>query len=120
MKKLFFLLVLIGLCCNFAMSKEEITYPKPVVISFFAKNCDECEQMKTLHDGGKEAFGDKIDFVEIDFDSDDCDIIKLKNKYNIKTAPTTIFLNAQYRITKKNTGLINPKNYLKQITSILK
>lgn len=119
MKKILFTLFLIFGINIFASAKNEIIYPKPVVVSFYSDNCEECKQLSVTKEGSKEAFGDIVDFIDIDFDDEDYDYQKLKLKYNITKAPTTLFINSKYKITKKNTGSIPPKNYLKQLEAIM-
>ena len=119
MKKILFVFLLIFGVSIYASAESYNDYPKPVVVSFFSKNCEECRQLSVIADGAKDAFSENIDFVDIDFDDEDCDIEKLKNRYNITSAPTTLFINSQSKITKKTAGYIPPKMYLKQLEAIM-
>ena len=97
----------------------ETVYPKPAVITFYKKNCETCEQMDSVKKEIMEEYESKVDFAKIDMDIEDCDFDILKQRYNIKSAPTTLFLNSQYGITKKTAGYITSKQYKKQIESII-
>ena len=100
-------------------STAENVYTKPVVVTFYRNNCEECEQMNELRKNFIEQYKDKAYFVRINMDVEDCDYEKLARKYNITSAPVTLFLNAQYGITKKTAGVIPEKLYKKQIEAIL-
>ena len=119
MKNLILTMALLFGSAVFVFAKDNITYPKPVVVSFYGRNCEECKALSVIKDGAKDAFQDDIDFVEINFDEDDCDIDNLKSKYNVTKIPTTLFLNSKYKITKKNAGYIPPNVYLKQMEAIM-
>ena len=119
MKKLFFIILFLFCFNAFAVAKQEVQFPKPVVVSLYSKNCEECEQLNIIKEGAKEAFGENVDFVDIDFDDEDCDFYNFKLRYNINKAPTTMFINSKYKITKKNTGYIPPKTFLKQLEAIM-
>ena len=115
-------IIFLSLIVNFGLisaanSKEKV-YPKPVVVTFYEKSCDTCKEMDILKESAKDVFGDEVDFVDIDFSDDDPNITALKKRYNIQSAPTTLFLNAKYRITKKASGYIHPKAYLEKIEAI--
>ena len=53
MKKILFTLFLIFGINIFASAKNEIIYPKPVVVSFYSDNCEECKQLSVTKEGSK-------------------------------------------------------------------
>ena len=97
----------------------ENVYPKPAVITFYQKNCEECNQLDIVKKEVMAEYEQKVNFAKIDINFEDCDFDMLKQRYNIKSAPTTLFLNSQYGITKKTTGFIPKKQYIKQIEAII-
>lgn len=103
---------------QYAFAQKEVFIPKPVVVTFYQKDCEECDNLNVIKQKMIEEYGKDINFVKINFLDDDCDLEKLKEKYNIKSAPTTLFLNAKYGITKKTAGYIPEKLYRKQIEAI--
>ena len=52
-------------------------------------------------------------------DSEDCDYLSLQAKYNVKKAPTTLFLNPNTNLTKKISEYIPRELYLKYIKQVM-
>lgn len=120
MKKLVLLLIIFLSTTIYANSSEkQKIFPKPVVVSFYSKDCEECELVKLVQIQNQFEFKNDVDFVEFDFDDEDCDYIALKKRYNITTAPTTLFISAEKGVTKKVSGYLPYKMYQKTIRSIL-
>lgn len=119
LKNIVVILLLVLSSNLFAQAKKQQEYPKPQVINFYKKDCKECSQLNSMRKNIDSTYTDKIEFTNIDVDIDDCDYIRLQNKYNINEVPTTVFLNAEFRLTKKVTGYIPQKLYLKNIKSII-
>lgn len=112
---LVFSLIIISQC---AFAQKEVFIPKPVVVTFYQKDCEDCDNLNIIKQKMIEEYGKDINFVKINFQDDDCDLERLKEKYNITSAPTTLFINAKYGVTKKTAGYIPEKLYRKQIEAI--
>ena len=119
MKKLLIFMICIILFCPSAFCKDEQAIHKPFVVTFYQKDCEECNELNEVKQTIMKEYDEKVDFVKIDFDYEDCDFEKLKSKYNIKTAPTTLFINIDQNITKKKEGFISYKEYKNKINAIL-
>ena len=117
MKKYFGLLAILFLINTSVCAKT--VYPKPAVITFYQKDCEACEQLNLVKQEAMEEYDGKVDFAKININVEDCDFDALMKRYNITSAPTTLFLNSQYGITKKTTGYIPKKLYIKQIEAIV-
>ena len=99
MKKLVLLLIIFLSTTIYANSSEkQKIFPKPVVVSFYSKDCEECELVKLVQ-------------IQNQFE--------FKKRYNITTAPTTLFISAEKGVTKKVSGYLPYKMYQKTIRSIL-
>ena len=119
MKKFILLLFICLISALSAYSVQKNDFPKPVVVSFFSDDCDECELVKMVQVQNQIEFGKDVDFIEINFDDEDCDYTALKKRYNITKAPTTLFIGPQAAVTKKVAGYMPYKIYQKTIQSIL-
>ena len=123
MKKLLITLICLISICTPAFSKkgaknlEQIH--KPFVVTFFKADCDECNALEITKDDIIEEYNKKVDFIKIDINYEDCDFNRLKAKYNIKTAPTNLFINIDKGITKKKEGFIPYSEYKNKIKAIL-
>lgn len=119
MKKLLISLFCIFTFCLPAFSKKETPVHKPSVITFYQKDCEECDALEEVKQEIMKEYNKNIDFVKIDFDYEDCDFQRLKAKYNIRKAPVTLFINIDEGITKKKEGFISYKEYQSKIKAIL-
>ena len=121
MKKLIITLICILSICTPAFSKNkkyEQTH-KPFVVTFFKPDCDECNALDMTKEDIMAEYGKKVDFIKLDINYDDCDFKRLRAKYNIRTAPTTLFINIDKGITKKKEGFISYSEYKNKIKAIL-
>ena len=121
MKKLIITLFCLLFICSPAFSKnskQEKTH-KPFVVTFFKADCDECNALEMVKEDIISEYGKKVNFVKLDINYDDCDFRRLRAKYNIKTAPTTLFINIDKGITKKKEGFISYSEYKNKIKAIL-
>lgn len=123
MKKLLITLICILSICAPAFSKKESSKAeqahKPFIVTFYKNDCDECNALEMTKEDIMQEYGKKIDFIKLDFNYDDCDFKKLKAKYNVKTVPTTLFINIDKGITKKKEGFISYKEYKSKVKAIL-
>ena len=119
MKKLLLVLFCTILVCTPAFSKKTETVKKPFVVTFYKNDCEECEALNEVKQEIMQEYKGKVDFVKINFESDDYDFKRLKARYNIRTAPATIFVNIDKGITKKKDGYISFKEYESKIKAIL-
>ena len=119
MKKVIILFAVIFSSVLTAVSKEYTVFPKPVIVTFYSKDCDECDLIELVKVENRIEYDKNIDFIDIDLDDDDCDFNTLKKRYNITKAPTTLFIGAQKGVTKKVTGYLPFKFYQKNIESII-
>ena len=119
MKKILILLIAIFTFNIIAFAKEETIYPKPLVVTFSSKDCEECDLVELVKVQSQIEYKNTVDYVDIDFDDDDCDYVALKNRYNITKSPTTLFIGAQKGVTKKVSGYLPFKLYQKNVQSIL-
>lgn len=116
MKKLYVLLILLMIVTMPVFAKKLVIYPNPAIVTFCEKS-QECDVHNQIKEEIKKEYGWQIDFVDIDFNDEDFD--DLKERYNIISAPTTLFLNTETLVTKKITGIIPLKIYEKNTKSIL-
>ena len=121
MKKFIITLICILSVCTPAFSKNSKTGQahKPFVVTFFKADCDECNALEMTKEDIMEEYGKKVDFIKLDINYDDCDFKRLRAKYNIRTAPTTLFVNIDEGITKKKEGFIPYSEYKSKIKAIL-
>ena len=121
MKKLIITLICILSICTPAFSKNQKAAQKhkPFVVTFFKADCDECNALEMTKEDIMDEYGKKVDFIKLDINYDDCDFKRLRLKYNIKTAPTTLFVNIDEGITKKKEGFIPYSEYKSKIKAIL-
>ena len=112
---LLFLLSFVIVIPSYANKKA---YIKPVVVTFLKQDCDECDALDMVRQAVEEEYGNKLDFININTDEEDTDYEKLMQRYNIKGAPVTLFINSQYGITKKIADYVPYNIYIKNIQSI--
>ena len=118
MKKFLILILLFIICGVPTLAKDKKSYPKPVVVTFLSKNCDECDALDMVKQAVEEEYSKKVGFINIDIDTDDEDYIFLMERYNINKAPVTLFLNSEKSITKKIADYIPYNQYVKNVKSI--
>ena len=116
MKKLYLILILLMIVTMPVFAKKLVIYPNPAIVTFCEKS-QECNAYNQIKNEIKKEYGWQVDFVDIDFNDED--YADLKERYNITSAPTTLFLNSETLITKKITGVIPIKVYEKNTKSIL-
>ena len=120
MKKILLIILLISFgVCMPAFAKKQDTAKKPFIVTFYKKDCEECDALDEVKKEIIREYKNKVDFVRINFDYEDCDFDKLKAKYNITSAPTTLFINVDKGITKKKEGFISYKEYESKIKAVI-
>lgn len=119
MKKIIILFAVIFSSVLAAGSKEYTAFPKPVIVTFYSKDCEECDLIELVKVENKIEYNKTVDFIDINFDDDDCDFDALKKRYNVTKAPTTLFIGAEKGVTKKVVGYLPFKIYQKNIESII-
>lgn len=117
-KSVLILLLLLFVAALPSYAKKEEDVPKPVVVTFLKDNCDDCDALDMVRQSAEEEYGRRINFININIEDTDADYEKLMARYNIKTAPTTLFINSQYKITKKVSDYLPYNIYMKNIIEI--
>ena len=123
MKKIIISLICLIVICIPAFAKKETKKSeqthRPYVLTFYKKDCEECNALEMTKEDIIKEYGKKVDFIKLDIAYEDCDFKKLKAKYNVKNAPTTLFVNIDEGITKKKEGFISYSEYKNKIKAIL-
>lgn len=99
---------------NSSISSQSIAAGnKPTVIKFYTRMCSDCQKLKGTMEEVKPAYSGKIDFEELDVQSNDANIQQLATKYKVNVVPTVVYINKNGKAIRITEGSM-PKEQLKK------
>ena len=99
---------------NSSISSQSIAAStRPTVIKFSTRMCSDCQKLKATMEEVTPAYSGKINFEELDVQSNDANIQQLATKYKVKVVPTVVYINKSGKAIRVTEGSM-PKEQLKK------
>lgn len=90
------------------------------IIKFSSPMCYECQELEKVFEEVYPAFSKDITLHKIDVTQKDFQTKELIRKNQVKLVPTTVFKDADGKVTRRIEGAIQPailENYMKELTN---
>lgn len=94
--------------------EEIVNSNKPSVIDFYADWCGPCQMMKPVFEGLSKEFGNKINFLKLDTQSEE----GLAMSFGVQGIPTLIFINKD-KVIGRHVGFASEGILREKINTVL-
>ena len=117
---------LVPLAAYFGLTRDKLTTLPSIassgaeIVKFSSPMCYECQELEKIFEEIFPKYSNNITLKKVDVTQKNNETRKLIKKYEVKLVPTTVFKNAEGKVTRRIEGSMQPQileNYLKEITN---
>ena len=93
---------------------------KPIVLEFSSTMCSECQKLQKVLDEVEPRYDNKISFQKVNASMIDATAQEKIKKYNVKSVPTTIFIDKKGNTIAQEIGAMTEKELVLHLEELLK
>ncbi len=117
---------LVPLAAYFGLTRDKLTTLPSIassgaeIVKFSSPMCYECQELEKIFEEVFPKYSNNITLKKVDVTQKNNETRELIKKYEVKLVPTTVFKNAEGKVTRRIEGSMQPQileNYLKEITN---
>ena len=117
---------LVPLAAYFGLTRDKLTTLPSIassgaeIVKFSSPMCYECQELEKIFEEVFPKYSNNITLKKVDVTQKNNETRELIKKYEVKLVPTTVFKNAEGKVTRRIEGSMQSQileNYLKEITN---